>query len=322
VKIGVAIDTRFSLSDSDHRVIAAEARSYGYESMWTIAPAEGPDPFDLCALWSDASQLPTGISVLPLQRWPLERLIPRARETLERTRGKFTVGVGAGNIRERPVGVMREAFRTLRGSLGATQIVLGALGPQMLALSGELYDGVALNWCSSSQISWSRSRIAAAAIAAGRDPREVTVQQYVRVCIDEDVAVARMAFAKMVLSYALLRQGDQQIANRATQIPGADPTKGYRGHFARMGFDEVLRDVEAARARGASDDELAILVPDDLLAQVGYWGKPEGAARAVRRLAAGLDVAIVRIVPARNDDLACMRLAIRSCTPLVSEPVR
>ncbi len=40
-------------------------------------------------------------------------------------------------------------------------------------------------------------------------------------------------------------------------------------------------------------------MPVDLARQVGYFGPAAGAAAAFRRLAEGLDVALVRVVPAR-----------------------
>jgi hypothetical protein len=106
----------------------------------------------------------------------------------------------------------------------------------------------------------------------------------------------------MVMAYALAR-------------PGTDKTKGYRGHFTRMGFDETLTDLEARRTAGASEDELARIVPVELLRRVGYWGPPEGAHDAFRRLAEGLDIAVVRLVPARSNDVAAARRAMRACAP-------
>jgi hypothetical protein len=130
----------------------------------------------------------------------------------------------------------------------------------------------------------------------------VRIHEYVRVCIDEDEDAARLAFARMVLIYALA-------------LPGADKTKGYRGHFARMGFDAVLTDLEARRASGADEHELARIFPVALLRLVGYWGRPEGAREAFLRLATDLDIAVARPVPARRNDLAAARLAMEACAP-------
>ena len=297
MEIGLGIDGRLALSAAEQADVAAEAAVLGYASLWT--PARDDDPFALCALWHEASGLETGISVLPIERWPAERLVAGTRMARKATADRFTLGVGAGNVRDAPIKKMRDLASTLRPAL-AGRIYLGALGPQMLHLAGERYDGAALNWCAPEHTLWSLERVAAGALAAGRDPRDVTIHQYVRVCVDPDVAAARRALATMVLAYAMAR-------------PGVDPAMGYRGHFARMGFDEVLTRLEGARDRGASPDDLADALPDALLARVGWWGPPEGAAAGFTALTAGLDLAVVRVVAATRNDAECVRLAMRSC---------
>ena len=297
MNIGLGIDSRLVLSDAEQSEIAAEAAGLGYTSLWTPA---GPDPFGLCARWHAASGLETGISVLPLQSWTTDRLIAETRPTFARTGRRFILGVGAGNVREKPVAAMRERAGVLRAALPGAPIYLGALGPQMLRLAGERYDGAALNWCSPEQTLWSRERVSAGALAAGRDPRTIKIHQYIRVCVDPDVRAARTALAKMVLAYAMGK-------------PGADLTKGYRGHFTRMGFDDVLTRLESERDRGASEDDLADGLPDALLARVGYWGAPENAAAGFAALTTGLDTAIVRVVAATTNGVECVRLAMRSC---------
>ena len=298
MEIGLGIDSRLVLSATEHADVAAEAAVLGYTSLWT--PARDDDPFDLCVRWHEASGLETGISVLPFQRWSAEQLIAGTRMARDRTAGRFIVGVGAGSERDAPIRKLRDLAGVLRPALPDTPIYLGALGPQMLHLAGARYDGAALNWCSPSQTLWSRERVAAGAVAAGRDPRGIRIHQYIRVCVDPDVAAARRALAKMVLSYAMSRPGD-------------DPTMGYRGHFTRMGFDDVLTELEALRARGAADDTLADRLPDALLARVGWWGPPEGADAGFESLTAGLDIAVVRVVAAKKNDADCVRLAMRSC---------
>ena len=300
MEIGLGIDGRLALSETEQDALAIEAATLGYTSLWTPARPENDDPFDLCVRWHAASGLETGISVLPIQSWSAERLIAGTRKALDRTSGKFILGVGAGNVRERPIAALRDLASSLRAALGAARIYLGALGPQMLHLAGEAYDGAALNWCAPEQTLWSRERVAAGAVRGGRDPLQADIHQYIRVCVDPDVAAARSALAKMALGYAMAR-------------PGMDKTLGYRGHFSRMGFDEILTELEAKRAKGVGDDELAALLPDELLARVGYWGAPEDAAAGFEALTAGLDTAVVRVVAAKNNDLACVRLAMRSC---------
>jgi hypothetical protein len=301
VEIALGVDSRFALSDDDQRAVALEAAELGYTGLWTPI-GNTREPFDICAIWHRSGALATGIAVAPLSSWPIDDLVSVSKETLERCQGKFTLGVGAGRTSDAPIRIMRLAIDTLHARIPGLRVYLGALGPQMLRLAGQRYDGAALNWCSSEQVAWSRERVAAGARAAGRDAADVKIHEYVRVCIDDDEAAARMAFAKMVMAYALAR-------------PGTDKTKGYRAHFARMGFDNALTELESRRDSGSSEDELARIFPDELLRRVGYWGKPEGARDAFLRLAKGLDTAVVRLVPAGRNDLEAARLAFRACAP-------
>jgi hypothetical protein len=301
MEIALGVDSRFVLSEDDQRALAHEAVALGYTSLWTPV-GNTREPFDVCATWTESGGLPTGIAVAALSAWSIEDLATLSKETADRCHGRFTLGVGAGRLADAPIRIMRDAIADLRTRLPDLRIYLGALGPQMLRLAGQRYDGAALNWCSTEQVEWSRERVEAGARAGGRDPADVTIHEYIRVCVDEDEQSARIAFAKMVMTYALAR-------------PGADKTKGYRAHFARMGFDKALTELESRRASGASEDELARIFPVTLLRRVGYWGRPEGAREAFLRLAEGLDIAVVRPVPARNNDLAAVRLAMRACAP-------
>ena len=342
MQIGIGIDGRLALTLDEERTLVREATALGYTSAWTPASATGRDAFHTCVQWWQASNetqrggLTVGISVVPVPTWSVVALAAQAATVGELTDGRFILGVGPGGITDPgfrqayglpdypPVALMREYVVALRRLLAgetvnyegraitlrgvrltlrspAVPVYLAALGPQMLRLSGEVADGVAPNWASPEQIAWCREQIAVGAQRAGRDPQSVPVVQYIRVCVDEDVAAARRAYARQVLAYAMAR-------------PGTPKTQGYRAHFARMGFDAVLTELEARRDAGASEDELVDAIPDELLLRVGYFGRPEGAAEAFRRLAVGLDVAIVRIVTARPT-LDAALLAVRACRP-------
>ncbi len=301
---GLGLDSRLSLSDADQRTIAVEAADLGYRSLWTPNRA-AKDVFDLCGAWYEASGLMTGVSVLPRQTWTIDELASGTARLGRSTGGTFVLGVGSGNDRTRPIGLMRGTIDALRERLDATvPVYLGALGPQMLRLAGARYDGAALNWSDPERVDASRAEVAAGAVAVRRDPARVRIHQYIRVCVDEDEAAARTALATMTLSYAMARPDD-------------DPTKGYRGNFARMGFDTALTAIERARDRGADRDTLAGMLPDALLAQVGYWGPPTGARAAFVRLAEGLDTAVVRVVAATRSDIDGVRIAMRACAPAV-----
>ena len=250
--------------------------------------------------------------------------------------GLGTGGYGPGfwasvGLPDRPIAVMREYVTEVRGLLAGQQVTAGpivsragadpgapgwprsaslgladlppapvylaALGPQMLRLAGEIADGALLNWATPERIVVSRSAIDAGAARAGRDPGAVPMTMYIRVCIDDDVAAARLAFGTQVLGYAMGRPGTPQSA-------------GYRGLFAQMGFDAELSELEERRDRGAAMPELVAAASDEMLQAVGYYGPPAPAPAAFARLSAGLDEAIVRIVTARPGlEPACEAMA-------------
>ena len=130
------------------------------------------------------------------------------------------------------------------------------------------------------------------------------VVEYIRVCVDDDIEVARRAFARSTMGYAL---GQRVPTERERQL-------GYRAHFERMGYTEALAELDRMRQRGAAPDEVAAAFPPELLQRVGYYGTPEGAAAAFRRLAEGLDVALVRVVAARPG-MASVLAVLRACQP-------
>ena len=272
-----------------------------------------------------AEGLTTGISVSPVAlRTPVS--LAMSGGTLSAlTGGRFILGIGSGGI-YRPAGrrefalprlstldVMRDYLATVRGLVAGdkvnyegpavtlrnvklgisppprTPVYLGALGPKMLRLAGEMADGAALNWCTAEQVAWSRGQASEGARAAGRDPSQVKLAEYIRVCVDSDVDAARRALAKATMGYAL---GPRGASERGRAL-------GYRAHFERMGFAEALAELDLMRDRGASADDMADAFPPELLSRVGYYGTPEGAAGAFRDIAQGLDIAIVRVVASR-----------------------
>jgi hypothetical protein len=132
---------------------------------------------------------------------------------------------------------------------------------------------------------------------------------YIRVCIDDDLAAARQAFAAQVLGYAMGRPGIPQGA-------------GYRGLFAQMGFDAELTELEQRRDRGAVMPELVAAVSDEMLQAVGYYGPADPAPAAFARLSQGLDEAIVRIITTRPGLEPVVQAMTALTPPLIREAKR
>jgi alkanesulfonate monooxygenase SsuD/methylene tetrahydromethanopterin reductase-like flavin-dependent oxidoreductase (luciferase family) len=287
--------------------------------------------------------LGTGISVSPVAYRTPMGFAMSAGTLGAMTGGRFVLGIGTGQVyrpefREAmgirtssPLAVMRDYLTVLRRLLAGetvdyegpaltarglrlaidppprTPIYLGALGPRMLELAGEAADGVCLNWCTAEQVAAARAQVDSGARKAGREPGSVPLSEYIRVCVDDDVAVARRGLARATIGYAMGPAGE-----------GRDRRFGYRPHFERMGFAEELTRLDTMRDRGASLDELCDAASDELLLGVGYFGTPDGAYEHFLRLAQGLDVAVVRVVAARRG-LDSVRAVMRACAPGLRE---
>ncbi len=334
--IGAGLDSRLGLPFDELREAGREAVRLGFESLWT--PAGGvPDAFHVCAAWSMDSPVRTGISVVPVARmWPPIALATQAATVGVISGGRFVLGIGTGGygpgfwssigLPDRPIAYMRDYLSIVRellagqtvqyqgpmlqvsgGSLASSgprpdvAVQLGALGPQMVRLAGELADGALLNWATPERIGRSRALLAEGAERAGRDPADLALTMYIRVCVDEDVDAARLAFGRQVLLYAMGH-------------PGVPPTSGYRGMFAQMGFGDVLTELEQRQQRGEKLDALVAAAPDELLTAVGYYGPAAGAASVYARLAQGLDETMVRIIVARPG-LESVVTAMAALTP-------
>jgi alkanesulfonate monooxygenase SsuD/methylene tetrahydromethanopterin reductase-like flavin-dependent oxidoreductase (luciferase family) len=287
-----------------------------------------------------AEGLATGIAVSPVMYRTPVAFAMSGGTVSDITGGRFILGIGSGGAQNpsshRALGLpdfstlslMRDYLVTTRALLAGetieyegevltlrglklgidpaphTPVYLGALGPQMLRLAGELADGAALNWCSPEQIAWSRKRMAEGAAKSGREVGSVKVAEYIRVCVDDDVDVARRAYTKAIMGYAL---GASVPTERERGL-------GYRAHFERMGFAEPLLELDRMRERGASRDELVEAFPSELLQHVGYYGRADGAAAAFARLSKGLDTAIVRVVAARRG-IDSVLAVMHACKP-------
>jgi alkanesulfonate monooxygenase SsuD/methylene tetrahydromethanopterin reductase-like flavin-dependent oxidoreductase (luciferase family) len=198
---------------------------------------------------------------------------------------QVTVGKVVGTDGQGILGWPRSASLAVR-DLPPAPVYLAALGSQMLRLAGQIADGALLNWATPERITSSRAEIDRGSAQTGRAAGTVPMTMYIRVCIDEDEAAARLALGTQVLQYAMAP-------------PGLPRHAGYQGLFAAMGFSEVLTELEQRRERGATMPELVAAAPDEMLQAVGYYGPAVPAPAAFARLRAGLDEAIVRIISAR-----------------------
>ncbi len=333
MEIGVGLDPTLGLDWEQQAEVSREAARLGYTSIWT-PEGTGHDSVQTCGWRWNATRdvveggLTTGIAVCPVPNRSPMGYAMAAGTLSDVSGGRFILGLGSGSMQSGVLGTMRDYVTTVRrlvagekvdysgasirlegARLGirpapATPVYLGALGPEMLRLAGEVADGAALNWCDAAQVAWSRERIAEGEQRGGRAPGSVRVAEYIRVAVDDDVDTARRAFANALLPYAL---GDRPATAR-------DRRRGYRAHFERMGFAEVLARLEALREQGVPRDDLIDAFPAEFLLKVGYFGTAAGAKEAFLALAEGLDMAMVRVVTARPGPEPALAV-MRACAP-------
>ena len=318
--------------------ITADAARRGYGRIWT---ASGGDPFQTCGLRWAATRavvrggIGTAVGVVPVTlRSPADLAISGA--ALSRlTGGRFILGVGAGSAYQSsyrrtwgvaepsPLALVRAYLTTMHAFLGGervtyhgsgvnyddaalpnepavTPLYLGAGGPEMVRLGGELADGVYLSWCTDRSVASTRSYISEGAARVGRDPSQIRLAASVRVCIDDALPVARRALAEALLPYVLGWNGA--------------PPSAYRTQFERMGFGHAVAEVDKMRERGIKREGLIEAFPDEMLSGLGYYGPSSGAADAVRRIAGGADIAVVRVVPAQPGTAAILAI-LDACQP-------
>jgi alkanesulfonate monooxygenase SsuD/methylene tetrahydromethanopterin reductase-like flavin-dependent oxidoreductase (luciferase family) len=339
--IDVGLDTTDLTIDAAAQVVADAAR-LGYGRVW-IGSIGDPFQACALRWAASRNAIPggigTAIGVVPIGQDTPVSLAARAAALSRLTSGRFVLGIGAGTSYEpgyrrtwgiaepSSLALMRAYLTTIRGFLtgesvtwdssgisyaaarlpgqaAATPVYLGAAGPQMVRLGGELADGIYLSWCTPGSVRQARDLIADGAQRAGRDPAEVTLAASVRVCVDDDPDAARRAFASALLPYVLGW--------------GSAPPRAFRSAFDRMGFAAEIAELDTLTAQGADREQLIAAFPEHMLRELGYFGPAAGAAEAVNRQAAAADVAVVRIVSARPGEES-IRSIIRACAPAAGQ---
>jgi probable F420-dependent oxidoreductase len=158
----------------------------------------------------------------------------------------------------------------------APPILLGAVGPRMTEVAGEVADGLLVHPVNSrrSLTELTLPALAAGAARAGRDPAEVEV-----VCVT--IVVTGRDDAELRRSREAVRT---QLAFYAT-TPAYQPVFELHGHGG-------LRTELARMARDGRWDDMAALIDDDLLESIAVVGAPEEIAPAIRARLEGISESV------------------------------
>ena len=299
---------------------AKRAADLGYRSFWT-AETTGPEAFPvLAAAGAAAPGLDLGTGVLALQlRTPM--VVAMAGATLQALHPDQDIVLGIGisspvvtqrwhgvPYGDRPLARVREYVTLLQECLAGEavtfqgdfyechkfrlgvrlgdqrpKVVVGALNPAMLALAGEVADGVLLNYLPASHVPWSVEQV--------RKGGDADIYAYVHagVCEREDgIDYAR----RDLFSYAVV--------------------DAYAANFERAGFAD---EVAAIRERHAAKDREGAVaaVSDRFVDAIDVMGDAAHVRATVEDYVAnGVDVPILMPLPWGPDRMAVIDATMRA----------
>jgi len=320
--LGVTLASLMTLPPDTWAAAAQRAVELGYDSLWT-AETTGPEAFSLLSSASAAHpRLSLGTGVLALQlRTPMLAVMGAA--TLQALAPDVDVYLGVGisspvvvgrwhgaDYGSRPLAQTREYLTLARACLSGEpvdfdgdfyscrkfrlglrlgerrpQLVIGALNRRMLALAGELADGVLLNYLPATAVPWCVEQVRAAEAAAGRPAGSCTIHAYVHVGVT-DLDAARVPAQKDLFSYAVV--------------------DSYAAAFRRAGFAEEVDAVRAAHAARDRDAALAA-ISDRMIGAIDIVGDAAHVAAAVQEYRdAGVDDPVVMPLPWGADRAAVL----------------
>ena len=310
--LGLTFASFMNLGPEAALTAARRAAELGYRSFWT-AETTGPEAFSLLAAAGAAAPgLDLGTGVLALQlRTPM--VVAMAGATLQALHPERDILLGIGisspvvterwhgapygdrplaRVREyvtlvkecltgEPVTFQGDFYQCKKFRLGVRlgerrpKVVVGALNPKMLALAGEVADGVLLNYLPASHVAWSVEQV--------RKGGDADVYAYVHagVCEREDgIDYAR----RDLWSYAVV--------------------DAYAANFERAGFGDEVAQIRECQAAGDRDAAIAA-VSDRFVDAIDVMGDAAHVRATVEDyVAAGVDVPVLMPLPWGPDRMA------------------
>ena len=288
--------------------IARLCQATDYQSLWTVE-ATGTDAMTLLgAAAATAPGLALGTGIIPIQlRSPTLTAMTAATLQALNPEGDIYLGIGVsapGILGQhgqasatRPLAMMREYVALLRDclsgervtfegdyyqvkrfSLGIRQgerrprIIMAALNPKMLALAGEIADGVLLNYLPVSHVGPS--------VEAVRSGGPATIYAYVHACAGS-LDARRKSAKRDLFNYAM-----------------AD---GYAAMFSRAGFAD---EIEVLRERFKAGDREGALdaISDRMIQAIDFIGGAEDIGHFVEDYRdAGVEHPILMPMPWGDD---------------------
>jgi probable F420-dependent oxidoreductase len=313
---------------------ARRAQALGYGSVWT-AETTGPEAFaTLAAIAGAAPEVDLGTGVLALQlRTPMLAAMGAATVQALRPDADVLLGVGISSpvvtsqwhgteYGDRPLARTREYLALVRECLAGEavtfdgdfyrcrkfrlgvrlgeqrpRLVLGALNERMLALAGEVADGVLLNYLPAHAVPWCVEQVRAGETAGGRPAGSCRVYAYVHVGVADRDAAAEAA-RRDLFSYAVV--------------------DAYARAFSRAGYADAVAEIRERHAARDRDGAVAA-VSDAMVDEIDIVGDAAHVAAAVDAYrAAGVDVPVIMPLPWGEDRREVLSDTLAAAAPASS----
>lgn len=278
MRIGIFAGTSSTSGNPDDLVVAAHTvAAQGFSSFW-LPQIFGPDAITVAGvIGREVPSLEVGTAVVPTYpRHPM-MLAQQALTANALSGGHFTLGIGLshqmvieqmmGLSFEKPVRHMREYLSILRplihertvafagetmgthatigiGDTTACPILIAALGPQMLAVAGEMAEGT-ITWMTGADTLANHTipTITAAAERHGRPAPRVAAG--IPVCVTDDVTGARASAAATFAVYGILPSYRAMLDREGLEGPADMALVGSE--------DELATGIDRYRAAGLTD---------------------------------------------------------------------
>lgn len=292
--------------DSRRQVaLARRMEELGYESVWVCETRTARDAISVLGAMAYATdRIKLGPGVVPTWTRPASLMALTFASLDELAHDRMLLGLGAywdplawnqGIERRKPLKQMREyvevvrrllaletvtfegelvQVRDLRLELGHgipqepknVPIYIGATGPQMLKLSGEIADGVLLNaFTSLTYQADALGRVEEGAAAAGRSVEDLDIPQLVVVAMDQDAEQAKAVAKYMATMYL----GQQPHIAKASGVP-------------EELLEEVNRTIGGWPPKEGGIEEAQKLVPMEVVDSLAASGTPDECVKQVQ----------------------------------------
>ena len=326
-RTGVALPFFHAFPLAEYLSVAREVEARGYDTAWA-GEVSGADAVALMTLLaSHTSRIRVATGVIPFQtRTPL--ILAQAAATLGQIApGRVALGLGVSSRTivgqwhglpfERPLAQLREAVQVIRAVLSGervtfegefyrvrgfrltaptpappARIYLGALGPRMLEMAGEIADGVLLNWLPPEAVPGCLRHLEIGARRGGRTLADFEIAAFIRTTVTDDPAPVRKALARDITGYAIV--------------------DSYAAFFRSAGYGDDVEAINAAWTAGDRGGAVA-RVSDRFLDGLGVVGPAEFCRdRVAQYVKAGVLQPVIVPFSAEPDPRPAILRTIRS----------